>query len=480
MPRWFPIFSRRRKLRLKTPLLPGAALIAACASTVALGDTTGLTGSGLPFDNLQPSLAVTEALPLYGIYPSRSGGGSASGDMLGFVYDFAGNFAPGGSLAAQGQLLSINQNTALFSLLGTTYGGNGTTTFALPNLQGTATLGVGTGVGLSTQTLGAATGSASVILSTTQIPPHDHTLPGGGVTGSTGGGQPFGNVQPSLPLHTLIATSGIFPSSGGGGGSAAFIGQVATFAGNFAPAGWADANGQLLSIASNTALFSILGTTYGGDGVTTFALPDLRGRVAVGADANNPLGSTFGEELATLTDSQLPGHDHTLPGGGVTGITGGGQPVTNDQPSLALNYLIAINGIFPSRDIGPGFDIDNPILGQITEFAGNFAPSGWAFADGQLLSIAQNTALFAILGTQYGGNGITNFALPDLRGRTLVGTGFDFFAGEAFGADANTLTVANLPAHDHSLSSTVPEPGTIALLGVALSGLGFSRRRKLD
>jgi microcystin-dependent protein len=136
------------------------------------------------------------------------------------------------------------------------------------------------------------------------------------------------------------------------------------------------ADGTLLPIQQNQALFSILGTTYGGDGKSTFALPDLRGRVAVGADATDPLGAVFGQDATTLTAAQLPG-------GGVAGSTSPGQPVTNYQPSLALNYLIATSGIFPPRDSGNGFDPNNPTLGQIVEFAGNFAPSGWAFANGQ-------------------------------------------------------------------------------------------------
>ncbi len=394
-----------------------------------------------PFDNQQPVLAVTEVLTLTGIFPSGGGGGSATGDTLGFIYEFASNFQPGNSLFLQGQPLSISSNPVLFNILGTTFGGDGVTTFDLPNLQGTTIIGAGTGTGLATETLGVPTGSATVTLTAAQLPPNDPSLPSGG----DGGGQPYSNLQPSLPVETLIAISGVFPSQGGNSGSASFLGQVANFVGNYIPAGWAAANGQVLQISQNAALFDIIGTTYGGDGVTTFALPDLQGRVAVGADATDPLGTQFGQDATTLTSAQLPG-------GGVAGSTSPGQPVNNDQPSLALNYIIATSGIFPPNGSGAGFDSSLPTLGEISEFAGNFAPSGWALADGQILPIAGNTALFSLLGTQYGGDGVTTFALPDLRGRTTVGTGsnaaMSYVTGETAGSDTVTLTVANLPSED--------------------------------
>ncbi len=163
-----------------------------------------------------------------------------------------------------------------------------------------------------------------------------------------------------------------------------FLGSILLFGGNFAPQGWAMCDGQILPINQNTALFSLLGTTYGGNGVTTFALPDLRGRVPIGFGTGTGLsayseGQTGGVESVTLTSGQMPAHQHLQPAsngdegtnrpngavparGGVyatssdgssfapTSSVGAGQAHENRQPFLALNYIIALQGIFPSRN----------------------------------------------------------------------------------------------------------------------------------
>jgi microcystin-dependent protein len=131
--------------------------------------------------------------------------------------------------------------------------------------------------------------------------------------------------------------------------------------------------------------------------------------------------------------------------------TGSGVPVSNMQPSLVLNYCIALNGIYPSRD---GID---PFVGEISLFGFNFPPRGWATCDGQLLAIAQNAALFSLLGTTYGGNGQTTFALPDLRGRVPMhmGNGPGLSGrqlGEITGTETITINVTNLPAHNHNVN----------------------------
>lgn len=161
-----------------------------------------------------------------------------------------------------------------------------------------------------------------------------------------------------------------------------FIGEIRPFSFNFPPRSWAFCDGQLLPINQNQALFSLLGTTYGGNGQTTFALPDLRGRVAVGKGETNSLGERAGDEAITLTLGALPQHTHTVraagvadstspsaklpaphgghtfygdptgevkPGDSVT-LTGGSQAHNNMQPYICINFSIALSGIFPSQN----------------------------------------------------------------------------------------------------------------------------------
>jgi microcystin-dependent protein len=168
--------------------------------------------------------------------------------------------------------------------------------------------------------------------------------------------------------------------------SGTFIGEITLVPYNFAPRNYAFCNGQILSIAQNTALFSLLGTTYGGNGQTTFALPDLRGRCAVSSGqgpglSSYVLGEVTGSENVTLTANQMPAHNHSLGAvdddsnsslvtnhllantptyatgaanatmnAGAIGLAGGSQPHANIQPLLTLNYCIALAGIYPSRN----------------------------------------------------------------------------------------------------------------------------------
>lgn len=170
-----------------------------------------------------------------------------------------------------------------------------------------------------------------------------------------------------------------------------FIGEIRMFAGTFAPYGWALCNGQVMPIQQNTALFSLLGATYGGDGMRTFALPDLQGRSPIGSGdgpglSSMPLGSEVGAETVTLSMPELPAHTHAAVGTAAIGTTGnpsaarwaqsrrgraveamygtsgstpmassavggtgGGQPHDNLAPYQTVTFIIALQGIFPAR-----------------------------------------------------------------------------------------------------------------------------------
>ncbi|WP_240456883.1 phage tail protein [Acidovorax sp. 1608163] len=162
-----------------------------------------------------------------------------------------------------------------------------------------------------------------------------------------------------------------------------YVGEIRMFAGNFAPAGWALCEGQLLPISENDTLFNLIGTTYGGDGQSTFALPDLRGRIPIHQGNGFILAETGGAEEVTLTVSQIPNHSHALRASAGTGYIaspagalparhrdyktflnagpaaqsmhpstlspiGGSQPHENRPPFLCVNFIISLFGIFPS------------------------------------------------------------------------------------------------------------------------------------
>ena len=142
----------------------------------------------------------------------------------------------------------------------------------------------------------------------------------------------------------------------------------------------------------------------------------------------------------------------------LTDASGGGQAHNNMQPNLVLNCIIAIQGIYPSRDYTMFSSSTNPFIGEIAWVAYNFAPRGWALCDGQLLQITQHAALFSLLGTTYGGDGRTTFALPDARGRSFIhaGTGPGLTnrqVGSKFGTENQNQTVQQMPSHTHGITS---------------------------
>ena len=190
-----------------------------------------------------------------------------------------------------------------------------------------------------------------------------------------------------LLATVMLALSLTFTSAGLASAQEPYLGEVRLFGYNWCPIGWQQANGALLSIAQNTALFSLYGTNFGGNGTTNFGLPNLIGRAPTGygsASPGQPFAAVYGNSSATLSVAQMPAHTHSLsassqsaatgspagallatfpsgayaPSGSAAntpmspssiGPTGGNQPVPTQSPALALNWCVAMQGIYPSR-----------------------------------------------------------------------------------------------------------------------------------
>ncbi len=225
--------------------------------------------------------------------------------ILGQISLLPYNFVPRGWLKCTGQSLNIGSNQALYSLLGNKFGGDGRTTFNLPDLK---------------------------------------------------------DASPVAGANYYIAIEGVYPQQDGGMYSGR-LGEIGLFPYNFTPGGWAPCDGSLMAINVNPALFSLIGTMFGGNGSINFALPNLQ----------------------------------------------------QCAPLAGLRYCISVTGMYPQNY---GNAEDDGLLGSISLFPNNTIasrnPSG--LCNGQTMNLMQNQALFSLVGTNFGGDGRTNFALPDLRG----------------------------------------------------------------
>lgn len=202
---------------------------------------------------------------------------------------------------------------------------------------------------------------------------------------ATGGGTTQPPVGDGLAMTYLIAADAV-----AGGTSFPMLGAIGLFGANFVPSGWLAADGSAMPISQNIALFEAIGTAFGGNGESVFMLPDLGQRAAVGAGN----GVALGQDVAAGS---------------------------NGVPGLGINYLINVASPPAPEGGNGGFPPETAMLGEVIAFAGTNPPAGWQVCDGQLMEIASNKALFALIGTTYGGNGTSTFALPDLRGRMLTG-----------------------------------------------------------
>ncbi len=196
-----------------------------------------------------------------------------------------------------------------------------------------------------------------------------------------------------------------------------YLGEIRMFAFNFAPVDWVPCDGRLLPINDNQALFQLIRATFGGDGKTDFAVPDLRGMVA---------------------------------------------------PLKPLTFCISIEGVYPPMDPDPNLLVASAFINEVCMFAFNSAPAGFDSCDGRLLPIAQNTALFSLIGNTYGGNGKTNVALPDLRGMVAP------FKPLGFCIALNAEFPQKIEAPIDWRSLPVPYVGEVRMFGSSFVPVGWS------
>jgi len=296
----------------------------------------------------QPSPILSETLPtvlwipqlvaIQGLFPVDGSGPPFY--TIGMIQSFAALFDAYGAPTASGQVVEIDRtNTALFSLFRANFGGDGQITFAYPALDGVTAVG--------------------------------------GTPGQTG--------IDTLEMTWLIAAqqASIY--------AAPLAGMLALFGGSSVPGGWLAADGSIYPISAWPDLFNAIGNVFGGDGQTTFAVPNLTGAAPVGTGIS-PAGS-----LITM-----------------------GESTAGQTPGLGLDYLICTAGILPPEG-GNGALPSEFFLGQIVAWAGIVIPQGWQACDGSLLSIQRQNGLYQVIGTLYGGDGTSTYAVPNLSGLMIQG-----------------------------------------------------------
>lgn len=501
---------RRRHVRWAATLATFAVLAAACAADDD-GDSFDLTdgadeartdderelapaGAFEPHDNIQPSTALNCIIALRGWYPtpveslrrgfasSAASGSSgvpaarlASEPMQGEIAWTAFDFAPRGWARCDGQLLAVSDHPALFSLLGDRFGGDGTRTFALPDVRGRTIVHEGQGDGLTDRPLGSSFGAAREAANSVD---HTHTFDSTAYS-IAGSNASHDNMQPSIVLNCIIAVhNASWPQRAlRRQYEDTWFGEIKWVPYTFAPRGWEFCDGQIRDVDDDDPLWWLLGDRFGGDGITTYALPDARGRTFVHAGTGNELatrelGDTFGVESVALTEDHLPSHDHGWwppSDESRTSFTGGGRSHENMQPSLVLNCIISTSGSYSSRSLRSGpaaasasgeptarFSPTGSIA-EVTWIPYDFEPKGWEFCDGERLAINENTAAFSLIGYHFGALDPDTFALPDLRGRTYVhvGNGPDINGaawgiGNSRGSESVTLDLAEMRSHQES------------------------------
>jgi microcystin-dependent protein len=388
--------------------------------------------------------------------------------------------APSNWLSCDGSAVSRTLYASLYSAIGDAYGaGDGTTTFNLPNLEGRVPVGVDA-ANAAFDTLGETGG--------------DQLLSKDGTGTATGYGLLYGesmdvadtaptNMPPYQVVHYVIkATAGTTESDSAltdrvstleaNVGSLIPAGTVITSALDVAPTGWMLCDGAEVNRSTYASLFAAIGTSYGsGDGVTTFNIPNLKGRTAFGKDSAqaqfDALGETGGNKLiqghgsGTATGYGLTYSESVLT---ATGLT----TAQNLPPYTVLNYMIRLYSEAPDAEsefvtrlgevetfLNNGGN-DSP-AGSIMQWAASTPPTNWLVCDGSSVLRSEYPSLFEAIGVQYGAADSTHFNLPNLKGRVVVGkdasqTEFDTL-GETGGAKTHTLIASEMPSHTHIQNS---------------------------
>ena len=406
----------------------------------------------------------------------------AQNAILGEIRIVGFNFAPRGWASCDGQLLEIEKHKDLFAVLGTTYGGDGKTTFGLPDLRGRIAVHPGEAPGLPGVVLGQKLEAKKLVAATGE--------------GETAGTRAYQN------LRYVIAFRGLAPQQVRLGNGSDLVGEVRLFAGKDAPRGWIFCDGQQLKSDQHTSLFAAIRNTYGGNGDTTFAVPDLRGRCAVHVGSGPGLEYVgLGEKLGgdKVTASSDPKKSTvTRPGLGIHYMISLGLPAPDAEEverrfqiavaerkvvhakyqaalaaraaclaELELNELSGkrkekapqaeglktkirmideetkrhVAGLTKIEQVAGELAAkrpqrSEPFLGEIRMTAAKYVPGGWETVDGQLHLIRDNSALFSLFGTMYGGDGRTVFGAPRLRGRAPVSTPSGTSQGALSGGDS--------------------------------------------
>jgi microcystin-dependent protein len=246
-------------------------------------------------------------------------------------------------MPCDGRLLNIAGNTTFFSNLGTYYGGDGKTNFAIPDLRGRVVMGDDEA---AASYIGADFGSNDVTLGLSDIPSHTHTLTSGNTAATGGTGNSATNYQPSLVLHWVMSLYGSFPDPNSGGIPFPMIAELRLIAGSRSTGldegQWVSSDGSLYPINENDSLFTVLGTTFGGDGQDTFAVPDFGATVAEESGgvtvqgSTTVLGDTIGAPTLNISIGQLASHKHSLLELQITDI----QHFNDDSAQLTLTGTI--------------------------------------------------------------------------------------------------------------------------------------------